>query len=294
MIEFQSAHPVRGATITPSMFTLVSAYFKPRAPCGARQTRIEFASDNIKFQTTRPVWGATTITVAGAVVYDKFQSTRPVWGATCVTCWRTTAVTYFNPRAPCGARHRQPRQPEQHGEFQSTRPVWGATTRRMSDGTETDISIHAPRVGRDRKAQKSRRKHYISIHAPRVGRDNFTGDGVDRILISIHAPRVGRDLPAAYNHLHQLLISIHAPRVGRDVIDGTGLCAARIFQSTRPVWGATFFALFGLFGAAYFNPRAPCGARPCACRSCPRQLRDFNPRAPCGARLCCFCCRCKS
>ena len=81
MIEFQSAHPVRGATITPSMFTLVSAYFNPRAPCGARQTRIEFASDNIKFQSTRPVWGATW-TAFLAMLTPKFQSTRPVWGAT--------------------------------------------------------------------------------------------------------------------------------------------------------------------------------------------------------------------
>ena len=81
MIEFQSAHPVRSATITPSMFTLVSAYFNPRAPCGARQTRIEFASDNIKFQSTRPVWGATKAEIE-YLTSEIFQSTRPVWGAT--------------------------------------------------------------------------------------------------------------------------------------------------------------------------------------------------------------------
>ena len=35
-----------------------------------------------------------------------------------------------------------------------------------------DISIHAPRVGRDRTAEIERRKQLaISIHAPRVGRD---------------------------------------------------------------------------------------------------------------------------
>ena len=33
----------------------------------------------------------------------------------------------------------------------------------------------------------------------------------------------------------------------------------------------------------YFNPRAPCGARP-ACRTGQSTTADFNPRAPCGAR----------
>ena len=111
MIEFQSAHPVRGATITPSMFTLVSAYFNPRAPCGARQTRIEFASDNIKFQSTRPVWGAT-YRGDQPVLYREFQSTRPVWGAT------KAEIEYLTSEI-----------------FQSTRPVWGATSIQLSNTT---------------------------------------------------------------------------------------------------------------------------------------------------------------
>ena len=35
--------------------------------------------------------------------------------------------------------------------FQSTRPVWGATIVLVMSGGDVDISIHAPRVGRDRK-----------------------------------------------------------------------------------------------------------------------------------------------
>ena len=34
----------------------------------------------------------------------------------------------------------------------------------------------------------------------------------------------------------------------------------------------------------YFNPRAPCGARPESTVSCGSGLANFNPRAPCGAR----------
>ena len=34
-------------------------------------------------------------------------------------------------------------------EFQSTRPVWGATAGLHSSVRMTEVSIHAPRVGRD-------------------------------------------------------------------------------------------------------------------------------------------------
>ena len=82
------------------------------------------------------------------------------------------AWSYFNPRAPCGARR-------------TTVTMWE---------TGDHISIHAPRVGRDRGNLKTANKSNISIHAPRVGRDVLavvTLWADDRI--SIHAPRVGRD-----------------------------------------------------------------------------------------------------
>ena len=80
-------------------------------------------------------------------------------------------------------------------------------------------------------------------------------------MISIHAPRVGRDHPDHYQPACPPPISIHAPRVGRD---------------------NRFIHNFLLI--LYFNPRAPCGARPVATRM-DYALGDFNPRAPCGARL---------
>ena len=59
-----------------------------------------------------------------------FQSTRPVWGA-------TSAMDYTRAKAIL---------------FQSTRPVWGATRGIAKNHGVTIISIHAPRVGRDRAA----------------------------------------------------------------------------------------------------------------------------------------------
>ena len=60
--------------------------------------------------------------------------------------------------------------------------------------------------------------------------------------ISIHAPHAGRDA-GAVSGTAQPAISIHAPHAGRDGAAGTA--------------GG---------GKCYFNPRAPCGARPCRAR----------------------------
>ena len=57
--------------------------------------------------------------------------------------------------------------------FQSTRPVWGATqTPTWLRTSESAVSIHAPRAGRDRSlVRRSACLEHVSIHAPRAGRD---------------------------------------------------------------------------------------------------------------------------
>ena len=84
------------------------------------------------------------------VVYDfLFQSTRPVWGATGLGYARFDDAI-----------------------FQSTLLVWGATHERQGKTLPLFISIHAPRVGSDLKANLYCADYYISIHAPRVGSDS--------------------------------------------------------------------------------------------------------------------------
>ena len=56
-----------------------------------------------------------------------FQSTRPVWGATSPPSQATSSFWCFNPRAPCGARRTPQDYQSAVKRFQSTRPVWGAT-----------------------------------------------------------------------------------------------------------------------------------------------------------------------
>ena len=100
--------------------------------------------------------------------------------------------------------------------FQSTRPVWGATGLVFRDNVPFGVSIHAPRVGRDFLYTLVYTLSYVSIHAPRVGRDHIHEVNEFDLLVSIHAPRVGRDGPCSCTN-------VFPP----------------VFQSTRPVWGAT-------------------------------------------------------
>ena len=193
-------------------------------------------------------------------------------------------MIYFNPRAPCGARHPRGRLRAVYHIFQSTRPVWGATV-----GADQQRVV----VGQ------------ISIHAPRVGRDGAHAAGRERgCTISIHAPRVGRDGTGSSSAWCSANFNPRAPCGARPYAMWPQIEIA-VFQSTRPVWGATVHRLHRAILVhisihaprvgrdertrsarsmdTNFNPRAPCGARRPGLLTAPRS-RHFNPRAPCGAR----------
>ena len=189
------------------------------------------------------------------------------------------------------------------------------------------ISIHAPRVGRDQVSHVSDTGGGISIHAPRVGRD-------DSCLHACPLPKTFQSTRPVWGATMISRASrASAPFQSTRPVWGATLTEmpaidTAVFQSTRPVWGATIpihscrvwdiisihaprvgrdFAR-GLFAPRieYFNPRAPCGARPrpsadCSLRAIFQSTRpvwgatlsqpsscqpnsDFNPRAPCGAR----------
>ena len=79
----------------------------------------------------------------------RFQSTRPAWGATVQIPQREERLLYFNPHAPRGARHGGSVPAGVAMAFQSTRPAWGATLDAGQAVGALIISIHTPRVGRD-------------------------------------------------------------------------------------------------------------------------------------------------
>ena len=115
----------------------------------------------------------------------------------------------------------------------------GRDATKEATGIKHEISIHAPRTGRDLSdAERVDATLDISIHAPHTGRDS-TAHNCRQLLggISIHAPHTGRDRPRQADQQREC-ISIHAPHTGRDTAADS---SARAFFN--------------------FNPRAPYGAR---------------------------------
>ena len=101
-----------------------------------------------------------------------------------------------------------------------------------------DVSIHAPRVGRDRwPRQRTRATNSFQSTRPVWGATEKLSELPDDKIVSIHAPRVGRDSTAF------ALSSIVVFQSTRPVWGATWYRYARMptvaFQSTRPVWGAT-------------------------------------------------------
>ena len=241
-----SIHAPRvGRDAQPGERSWLCADFNPRAPCGARlqlsplpmygsgisihaprvgrdSGRRLAALRTTTFQSTRPVWGATTRTTGRACRHGQFQSTRPVWGATRAGSLSLSLSTYFNPRAPCGARR----------------------LARSVASIALIISIHAPRVGRDGDGGAYyQMKLLISIHAPRVGRDLEKRLHATNKLLVFQSTRPVWGATKAMNNFKSMVEGFQSTR---PVWGATKLMARSLqrlrFQSTRPVWGATVSA----------------------------------------------------
>ena len=215
------------------------------------------------FQSTRPMRGATSWTFKDVDTAEQFQSTRPMRGATSSHTRRTYKQL----------------------EFQSTRPMRGATNPCISSARRLHISIHAPHAGRDDELLAvAEIVGLISIHAPHAGRD-ADSQAVDFInIISIHAPHAGRDGIGNCCARQIDFISIHAPHAGRDDDAFSNVPATNVFQSTRPMRGATRRS-DRLQREPAISIHAPHAGRDHEFDSSQRtEQADFNPRAPCGAR----------
>ena len=151
MLEFQSTHPLRGATREISLLRAVLAHFNPRTPCGVRLCPIWTQERSAIFQSTHPLRGATSrpasppggwyisihAPLAGCDHTGKFivpaagriSIHAPLAGCDGVRISTSVLLFYFNPRTPCGVRR-----------LKKGGCVW-----------QGQISIHAPLAGCDSK-----------------------------------------------------------------------------------------------------------------------------------------------
>ena len=287
-LRFQSTRPMRGATYTiggqwrsiqisihaphagrdcrtSHEFPQAEPYFNPRAPCGARRILNSMFDHPQGFQSTRPMRGATiAATVATPTII--FQSTRPMRGATRSrpSTGRQTA-SFQSTRPMRGATPFTVCCCQRACLFQSTRPVRGATTI-ITEVEDLPLNFNPRAPCGARPAAGAAAIGPLTDFNPRapcgarlpgrLGRGPEKGFQSTRPVRGATRPRK-RALPCLKfqstrpvrgatgiipsKEVIAMTISIHAPRAGRDYKE---------LMYCPPL--------------LYFNPRAPCGARPAA------------------------------
>ena len=162
-----------------------------------------------------------------------------MWGATQTVHPPPYRSSCFNSRTPCGVRHLDQHNPlygryvsihaphvgcdmaakrmiGDSTKFQFTHPVWGATKRSSWMFRNTVVSIHAPRVGRDRDSlARGSRSGSFNSRSPYGARSLRVTAHSTNVLFQFTHPMWGAT--------ERLL------RVG----------GKYVFQFTHPMWGAT-------------------------------------------------------
>ena len=148
--------------------------------------------------------------------------------------------------------------------FQSTLPVWGGTIPGLITCDCTSISIHPPRVGRDRRALRGWSFgfvfqstlpvwggttqnghavfffHIISIHPPRVGRDGRPPTSSAKKTDDFNPPSPCGEGPGDTLLLLPPCRYFNPPSpCGEGPMSVCLVTIVLIFQSTLPVWGGT-------------------------------------------------------
>ena len=256
---FQSTLPTRGET-RRSIWKALSRKISIHSPHTGRDSIIMQVIKNSKISIHSPHTGRDR---GGCPMsaHAKISIHSPHTGRDKSPRSSASLLVYFNPLSPHGERPRRRRRRRRtgnfnplspHGErrrsrwsapwptgFQSTLPAWGETLNRMKDMGFNIISIHSPRMGRDRERAGGRIDVGISIHSPRMGRDEGLRIDADRLnVFQSTLPAWGetseRCTPCRCRPDFNPL-SPHGERRGRD----SRPLPYSQFQSTLPAWGET-------------------------------------------------------
>ncbi len=145
----------------------------------------------------------------------------------------------FNPLSPHGERPVYRAKDGKYDEFQSTLPAWGETGARGRRGKRAGISIHSPRMGRDRRKSAGACcrlsfqstlpawgetlplprslpvPHHFNPLSPHGERRKAAEKASTQVLFQSTLPAWG-ETGTRGPHLCRVSISIHSPRMGRD------------------------------------------------------------------------------
>ena len=214
---------------------------------------------DISFQSTHPVWDATSLKPCHNVAYT-FQSTHPVWDATMTQFGSPMSMFYFNPRIPYGMRRVEWHTVSGARIFQSTHPVWDATKRIQWRILKCYFN---PRIPYGMRHATITPNGVLTDFNPRIPygmrlAPRWTGLS-DNVFQSTH-PVWDATVPWDMGY-RDIVISIHASRMGCDDLSSAHQPKATDFNPRIP-YGMRPGPQHRFRQQCYFNPRIPYGMRP--------------------------------
>ena len=215
-------------------------YFNPRSPCGERRPVCGHWVLAAPFQSTLPVWGATTVQFLVRLPHP-ISIHAPRVGSDLlrhVDIYPVSGISIHAPRVGSDKLH-DLTAACLYG-FQSTLPVWGATAKTIINANETVFQSTLPVWG-----------------ATIVGIPSAQCDqGFQSTL-----PVWGATLSTFSILISLFSISIHAPRVGSDQVCQSLFLTRYYFNPRSPCGERLTLPPSRRLWKGYFNPRSPCGER---------------------------------
>ena len=260
--EFQSTHPLRGATYTShstmahmrisihaplagcdqctACTASAETNFNPRTPCGVRPRFVYPFIPRARISIHAPLAGCDSSSRSMVWYIDNFNPRTPCGVRRQGGAGQPRGGEYFNPRTPCGVRLQNIAIHTAIGNFNPRTPCGVRPYTSHSTMAHMRISIHAPLAGCDclNFHPSMYSKSYFNPRTPCGVRPEQVNKLTYKTNISIHAPLAGCDFCVSDARFPRE-ISIHAPLAGCDNLD------------------LAFDVLDG-----HFNPRTPCGVRP--------------------------------
>ena len=147
---------------------------------------------------------------------------------------------YFNPRAPCGARRAERNVSDGCQHFNPRAPCGARRSRQFQETPRWHFNPRAPCGARRDRRHRRHADDHISIHAPRAGRDleQTRSSGCYAHHFNPRAP-CGARPPPCQQPAALLIFQSTRPVRGATTVFLHWSSKNTKFQSTRPVRGAT-------------------------------------------------------
>ncbi len=279
---FQSTRPLRGATATTTS-SVVHALFQPMRPLRGATAPLWRRSRRSRISTHAPLAGRDGILTIG-FVHNSYFNPRAPCGARLYKTFRCLLSKYFNPRAPCGARPPSPPTRRRRSWYFNPRAPCGArqSITAVADAIREFQPTRPLRGATGREQRHDPQAAHFNPRAPCGARPFIILIiGLIRWHFNPRAPCGARPQFAESSRI-AAEISTHAPLAGRDDVVYIDTLDDAI-STHAPLAGRDLDLSRRLHRHRHFNPRAPCGARQRYGGTAPKD-KNFNPRAPCGAR----------